>query len=88
MPNSQLTPRRAGLGALTRADIADFQRALDRVVSIIGRFNNSLTPREKLILQLGLRGAHLEEALAHGETQRAADHERAAVTIAQALSVK
>ena len=76
-----------GLGQITRKDVGDFQRSLRRVAEVAGKFRAGLTPREKLVLQLGLRAAHWEEALAAGDMGRAADHERAVLTIAQALSI-
>lgn len=32
------------------------------------------TPRELIMLKLGLRASHIEEAVAHGEATRAAAH--------------
>ena len=56
------------------------------MIAILGRFQATLTPRERLVMEIGLRGAHLEEALAHGELGRAKEHEMAAVKIAQQLA--
>lgn len=72
---------------ITPADVAIFQRSLERAVAVVRKFNSTLTPREKLVLQLGLRASHLEEALAQGDQDRAAAHAKALVTIAQALSI-
>jgi hypothetical protein len=70
----------------TPADVAVFQQGFDRAVAVMRKFLVSLTPREKLILQLGLRASHLEEALAAGDQARAAAHAKGLVTIAQALA--
>ena len=72
----------------TPADVAIFQTSFTRAIAVARKFLVSLTPREKLILQLGLRASHLEEALAAGDQQRAAAHAQGLVTIAQALSAK
>jgi hypothetical protein len=72
--------------SLTPADVATFQRSFNRAVAVMRRFLVSLTPREKLILQLGLRASHLEEAMAAGDQERAAAHAKGLVTIAQALA--
>jgi hypothetical protein len=71
---------------LTPADVAIFQRSFERAIAVARRFLVSLSPREKLILQLGLRASHLEEALAAGDQQRAAAHAQGVVTLAQALA--
>jgi hypothetical protein len=70
----------------TPQDVAIFQRSFERAVLVMRKFLVSLSPREKLILQLGLRASHLEEALAAGDQQRAAAHAQGLVTIAQALA--
>jgi hypothetical protein len=72
--------------SLAPYDVDIFQRSFERAVTVARRFIVSLTPREKLILQLGLRASHLEEAMASGDQQRAAAHAQALVTIAQALA--
>jgi hypothetical protein len=74
------------MAELTSADVAMFQRSFERAVTIARKFLVSLSPREKLIMQLGLRSSHLEEALAAGDQLRAAAHAKAIVTIAQALA--
>ncbi len=66
-----------------------FDQSFARAVAVANRYLPAgLTPREKLVVQLGLHGAHLEEALAAGDQRRASAHAAALVTIAQALSVK
>lgn len=70
----------------TPEDVAIFQRSLSRAVAVMQRFNATLSPREKLILQLGLRASHLEEALAAGDQLRAAAHAKGLVAIAQGLA--
>jgi len=70
----------------THADVAIFERSLSRAIAVARRFNATLSPREKLILQLGLRASHLEEALAAGDQDRAAAHAKGLVTIAEALA--
>jgi hypothetical protein len=66
-------------------DLANFQDALERALNVIAYFKGTLTPREKLVLELGLRSAHAEEALATGETERAREHFTHVVQIAQQL---
>jgi hypothetical protein len=70
----------------TAQDVAIFEKSLARAIAVAKRFNATLSPREKLILQLGLRASHLEEALAAGDQDRAAAHAKGLVTIAQALA--
>ncbi len=70
----------------TSADVAIFERSLSRAIAVMQRFNASLTPREKLILQAGLRASHLEEALAAGDQDRAAAHAKGLVAIAQGIA--
>ena len=70
----------------TAADVAIFERSFSRVMSVMQRFQASLTPREKLILQAGMRASHLEEALAAGDQRRAAAHATGLVTIAQGIA--
>jgi hypothetical protein len=72
--------------SLSPDDVAMFQRSFLRAVSVARRFLVSLSPREKLILQLGLRASHLEEAMAAGDQERAAAHAKGVMTIAQALA--
>ncbi len=72
--------------SFTPADVEIFSRSFARAVMVAQRFQATLSPREKLILQLGLRASHLEEALAAGDQLRAAAHAKGLVTIAQALA--
>lgn len=72
--------------SFTPRDVAIFQQSFERAVAVMRRFLVSLSPREKLILQLGLRASHLEEALAAGDQLRAAAHAQALVTIAQGIA--
>lgn len=50
------------------------QECFDHLMGTLQQFYVSLTPRERLAFQAGLRASHIEEALAHGEIDRARSH--------------
>jgi hypothetical protein len=54
----------------------EFQAAFQRVIDTLGKFARNLTPHEQLILEMGMRSSHIEEAIAHGESERASSHLR------------
>ncbi len=49
-------------------------QSLQTVVDTLRRYTASLGPKEKSALEIGLRLSHMEEALAHGEFERASSH--------------
>jgi hypothetical protein len=59
-----------------------------RLAGDVARLQGSLTPRERLALQAGLRAAHAEEALLAGDARRASAHFEVASRIARALFPK
>lgn len=62
-----------------------FERGFYRVLEIVTRFRDSLGPRDQLVLALGLRSSHIEEALAHLELDRAQAHFEKLMEIARQL---
>jgi hypothetical protein len=59
---------------LSPAELDEFSRSFERVIELMRRFQKRLTPRELLVLQMGMRASHVEEALAHGDSERARAH--------------
>ena len=59
---------------LTTTDIDEFRRAFDRSIEILKKFRTSISARDRIILEIGLRSSHIEEALAGGELDRAQSH--------------
>ena len=53
----------------------------------IARVQRQLTPRERLIMNLGLRASHAEEALMQADTSRAKSHFLAMVGLAERLGL-
>jgi hypothetical protein len=47
---------------------------LHETLDIVEEFTRSLTPREAMILRLGLAASHMEESVAHGDWTRAEAH--------------
>ena len=69
-----------GEGDRLRQTLNDAQRA----VRGVQRFAQSLTPRELVILRLGLEASHLEESVVQGDWARAQAHvEKAAKLLDQ-----
>lgn len=64
------------MSALFEAEeLEEIQRAAVRVLDAIRKAGKSLrTQREVLMLKIGMRASHIEEAVAVGDTQRAAAH--------------
>ena len=52
----------------------EFTRASNRLMGVIGRFGRTLSKRDVLMLQIGMRASHIEEALAQGDVSRANGH--------------
>ncbi len=71
--------------ALSQQDLDAFERGFHRVLQIVTRFRSSLGPRDQLVLALGLRSSHIEEALAHWELDRAQAHFEKLMEIARQL---
>lgn len=57
-----------------RSDLDRFTSAFSYVVDQIKRFKKTLSARELLILQVGMRACHAEEAAALGDAERAKAH--------------
>lgn len=66
--NNHSTP---GLGG---PDADKFLSTFDEFVKRVETLRNSLTPRELLVLQLGLAASHLEESVVQGHVTRARAH--------------
>ena len=52
----------------------EFQNSFQRYQEQAQRYNIQATPRELVFLMIGLRASHIEEALAHGDFDRAMQH--------------
>jgi len=59
---------------LSQQDLEAFQSAFDRAIEVLKKFKTSISERDKIILEIGLRSSHIEEALAGGELDRAQAH--------------
>jgi hypothetical protein len=59
--------------------------AVERVFQALAHFRAHLSPREHLVLELGLRRAHTDEARKTRELTRAAEHELRAIQLAAVL---
>jgi len=55
-------------------DLQELTRSASRILGLMGKFKNAMSERDAVFLALGLRAAHMEEALAHGELERAKAH--------------
>lgn len=55
-------------------EVAEFNRAFDRVMSMSSALRDAMTERESLFFQMGLRSSHVEEAMTIGDTERANAH--------------
>jgi hypothetical protein len=65
----------SSIGALLEPDeLAEFQRSFTRVIEILSRFQKRLTPRDVVLLKIGLRASHIEEAMTSGDHERARAH--------------
>lgn len=62
--------------------------ALGTLIETTRAFSQTLTPREALVLQLGLAASHLEESLAHGNWKRAEAHAENVAKLMGALKEK
>jgi hypothetical protein len=71
--------------ALGDEEAARFRVLLDGVLRAVERFSKSLTPRELVILRLGLTASHLEESIAHGDWKRADAHADSAAQLVRQL---
>jgi hypothetical protein len=58
----------------TKAELQAALQNFESMQALMQRFKASLNLRDRLILEVGLRSAHLEEALAQGEAERARSH--------------
>jgi hypothetical protein len=72
---------------VARADLDEFQRAFERVLQALAHFQAEMSDRDRLYLELGLRSAHIEEAMAHGELARAKEHFEKMMALARAAGV-
>jgi hypothetical protein len=45
---------------VTRQDVVDFKEALGRAIAVLGRVGTSLSSRERLALELGMRAAAID----------------------------
>ena len=70
---------------LTSQDLSEFQRAFDRSIEVLKKFRTSISSRDRLILEIGLRSSHIEEALASGDLERAQAHFHRLIKAAQQL---
>ena len=48
--------------------------ALLEILNAVKAFGSTLSPREKIVLEIGLTASHMEESLAHGDWKRAEAH--------------
>jgi hypothetical protein len=68
-------------------DRADHLRAaLMEVLKSVKAFGQALTPRERLILEIGLKASHMEESLASGDWKRAEAHMHGLVDLFEQFS--
>jgi hypothetical protein len=63
----------------------EFVCAMQRVMAGIAQFKKMLSPRDMLMLQIGMRASHIEEALSQGDTTRAEGHLRHLTELVQNL---
>jgi hypothetical protein len=70
--NGRPIVERRGLLGDERSD--RLRAAFDEMLRNIKAFGDSLTPREKLILEIGLKASHVEESAASGDWKRAEAH--------------
>lgn len=68
---------------LTPQEADEFHRSLGRVMDLLIRFQKRLTPRELVVLKIGLRASHIEESLMVGDQARAKAHLEALVRMAR-----
>jgi len=54
--------------------VNEFARAMRRIMDGLEQFKRTLAPRDFLMLQMGMRASHIEEALSQGDTDRARFH--------------
>ena len=65
--------------------IQAFLGRAERVISDIAAFRRSLSPRDLLLVQIGLHASHMEEAIVVGDDLRAEAHLRALAGLVQKL---
>ena len=53
---------------------SEFSRAAKRILYLIDKFKQQLSRRDFLMMQIGMRASHIEEALSQGDTNRAQGH--------------
>ena len=59
----------------TTSEADDFGKSFQRVMQTMSKIGKSVeTVRERTFLEVGLRSAHIEEAVAHNEYDRANSH--------------
>ena len=54
--------------------IAEFERAARRIMDLAAQQRVHLSRRDMAMMQIGMRGCHIEEAMARGELDRASHH--------------
>lgn len=62
--------------------------AFDTMLKEIEQVTRGLTPRESLILQLGLAASHLEESVVQGHSTRAKAHAENVVRLIELLKAR
>ncbi len=63
----------------------EFERAANVILRAIGDLKNRLSPRDLVMMQIGMRASHIEEALAQGEVDRARGHVQKLVELARRI---
>jgi hypothetical protein len=70
---------------MTNTDLDRFKTAFTTILDTIQNFNKTLSPRDLHLMQIGMRASHIEEAMAHGEIDRARGHLDALVTLVKSI---
>ena len=52
----------------------EFAQAAGVILRLIGELRRQLSPRDLVMMQIGMRASHVEEALAQGDVDRARGH--------------
>jgi hypothetical protein len=71
---------------LSPHEIEEARRAGQVFVALMQKVRGSMMHRDRIYYELGLRAAHLEEALAQGDVERAFAHYQAILRIARMLT--
>lgn len=65
-----------------------FRVAITELIETIKDLGRALSPREKLILELGLKASHMEESMASGDWKRAEAHADGLVELLKKLKIR